>query len=274
MQGKMMTQPLIVSSILEHAERYHGDTEIVSRTVEGDIHRYTYSEAHNRAKQAANALRKLGVEPATRVATLAWNNHRHFELYYAISGVGAIIHTVNPRLFAEQISWIVNDAQDYILFFDNSFAKLVESIAAQCPTIKHWVAMTDRWHLPDIQLPNLICYEDLIAAEPEEFTWPVLDENTASSLCYTSGTTGNPKGVLYSHRSTLLHALSSATPDVLNLSAYDVVLPVVPMFHVNAWGIPYTAPLVGAKLVFPCDGMDGESLCALFENEKVTFAGS
>lgn len=272
MQGKMMSQPLIVSSIMEHAERFHGSTEIVSRTVEGHIHRYTYAEAHKRAKQGANALQKLGVDLGSRVATLAWNNHRHFELYYAISGVGAITHTVNPRLFPEQVSWIVNDAQDHVVCFDISFASLVESIAPQCPSVKYWIAMTDRDHMPDVRVPNLICYEDLIASEPEEFTWPELDENTASSLCYTSGTTGNPKGVLYSHRSTLLHALSSSNPDALNLSGQDVVLPVVPMFHVNAWGLPYSAALAGAKLVFPCDGMDGENLYELFENEGVTFS--
>ncbi|MCG2582235.1 MAG: 3-(methylthio)propionyl-CoA ligase [Marinobacter sp.] len=272
MQGKMMNQPLIVSSILEHAERYHGDIEIVSQTVEGPIHRYTYAEAHKRSKKAANALLTLGVDTGSRIATLAWNNFRHFELYYAISGIGAITHTVNPRLFPEQVSWIVSDAEDQILCFDTSFSTLVESIAPQCPSVKYWIAMTDRDHMPDIRVQNLVCYEDLIASESEEFTWPRLDENSASSLCYTSGTTGNPKGVLYSHRSTLLHALSSALPDAMNLSGQDVVLPVVPMFHVNAWGIPYTAPLVGAKLVFPGDGMDGESLYQLFENEGVTFS--
>ncbi|MFL1453145.1 3-(methylthio)propionyl-CoA ligase [Marinobacter sp. GN3S48] len=272
MQGKMMNQPLIVSSILEHAERYHGDIEIVSQTVEGPIHRYTYAEAHKRSKKAANALLTLGVDTGSRIATLAWNNFRHFELYYAISGIGAITHTVNPRLFPEQVSWIVSDAEDQILCFDTSFSTLVESIAPQCPSVKYWIAMTDRDHMPDIRVQNLVCYEDLIASESEEFTWPRLDENSASSLCYTSGTTGNPKGVLYSHRSTLLHALSSALPDAMNLSGQDVVLPVVPMFHVNAWGLPYTAPLVGAKLVFPGDGMDGESLYQLFENEGVTFS--
>lgn len=272
MQGKMMSQPLIVSSIMEHAERFHGSTEIVSRTVEGDIHRYTYAEAHKRAKQGANALKKLDVDLGSRVATLAWNNHRHFELYYAISGMGAITHTINPRLFPEQVSWIINDAQDQVLCFDTSFASLVESIAPQCPSVKYWVAMTDPDHMPDVDVPNLLCYEDLIAIEPKEFTWPRLDENTASSLCYTSGTTGNPKGVLYSHRSTLLHALTSSMPDAMNLSGQDVVLPVVPMFHVNAWGLPYSAPLAGAKLVLPCDGMDGETLYELFEKEGVTFS--
>ncbi len=271
MQGQMMTMPLIVSSLLEHAERFHGDTEIVSRSVEGPIHRYNYAEAHRRSKQLANALLKLGVKNGDRVATLAWNGYRHFELYYAISGMGAVTHTVNPRLFPEQISWIANDAEDSLLFFDLTFAPLVEAIAAQCPSIKHWVAMTDRAHMPDLDVPNLLCYEDLLAAESDDYSWPQLDENSACALCYTSGTTGNPKGVLYSHRSTMLHALSSGLPDSMNLSASDAVLPVVPRFHVNAWGIPYTAPMIGAKLVFPGAGMDGDSLCELFENEGVTF---
>ena len=282
MQGQMMNQPLIVSSLIEHAERFHGDTEIVSRTVEGlsaddggainnCVHRYTYADAHQRSKQLANALQTLGIQTGDRVGTLAWNGYRHFELYYAISGMGAITHTVNPRLFPEQIAWIVNDAEDQILFFDLTFAPLIEAVAAQCPSVKHWVAMTDREHMPELNVPNLLCYEDLLVAESNDFAWPQLDENSACALCYTSGTTGNPKGVLYSHRSTLLHAFSSAMPDSMNLSGSDAVLPVVPMFHVNAWGIPYAAPMVGAKLVFPGAGMDGASLCELFENEGVTF---
>ncbi len=271
MLGQMMNMPLIVSSLLEHAERFHGDTEIVSRSVEGPIHRYNYTQAHHRARQLANALQTLGVQNGDRVATLAWNGYRHFELYYAISGMGAITHTVNPRLFPEQIGWIVNDAEDSVLFFDLTFAPLVEAIAAQCPTVKYWVAMTDAAHMPDLDVPNLLCYEDLLTAESDDYRWPQLDENSACALCYTSGTTGHPKGVLYSHRSTLLHALSSGLPDSMNLSASDAVLPVVPMFHVNAWGIPYTAPMIGAKLVFPGAGMDGDSLCELFENEGVTF---
>jgi fatty-acyl-CoA synthase len=272
MHGQMMTLPLIVSSLLEHAERYHGDTEIVSRTVEGTLHRYTYAQAHRRARKAANALAKLGVRPGDRVGTLAWNGYRHFELYYAISGMGAITHTINPRLFPEQISWIVNDAEDGVVCFDLSFASLVESIAAQCPSVKYWVAMTSREHMPDADIPNLLCYEDLLDGASADFAWPRLDENSAAALCYTSGTTGNPKGVLYSHRSTLLHALSSSLPDALSLSARDVVAPVVPMFHVNAWGLPYSAPLVGAKLVFPGAALDGESVFELFEREGVTFS--
>ncbi|MDH4560465.1 3-(methylthio)propionyl-CoA ligase [Pseudomonas sp. BN411] len=272
MQGQMMTLPLIVSSLLEHAERYHGDTEIVSRTVEGTLHRYTYADAHVRARKAANALKKLGVQQGDRVGTLAWNGYRHFELYYAISGMGAITHTINPRLFPEQISWIANDAEDSVVFFDLSFASLVESIAAHCPSVKFWVAMTAPAHMPALSIPNLLCYEDLLAEESDDFAWPQLDENSAAALCYTSGTTGNPKGVLYSHRSTLLHALSSLQPDALGLSGRDVIAPVVPMFHVNAWGLPYSAPLVGAKLVFPGAALDGESVFELFENEGVTFS--
>ncbi|MDH4871610.1 3-(methylthio)propionyl-CoA ligase [Pseudomonas sp. BN515] len=272
MHGQMMKLPLIVSSLLEHAERYHGDTEIVSRTVEGTLHRYTYADAHQRARKAANALKKLGVQQGDRVGTLAWNGYRHFELYYAISGMGAITHTINPRLFPEQITWIANDAEDSVVFFDLSFASLVESIAAHCPSVKYWVAMTAPAHMPALNIPNLLCYEDLLAEESADFAWPQLDENSAAALCYTSGTTGNPKGVLYSHRSTLLHALASSLPDALALSGRDVIAPVVPMFHVNAWGLPYSAPLVGAKLVFPGAALDGESVFELFENEGVTFS--
>jgi fatty-acyl-CoA synthase len=268
----MMTMPLIVSSILEHAERYHGDTEIVSRTHGGSLHRYTYAEAHLRARKTANALKTLGVQEGDRIGTLAWNGYRHFELYYAISGMGAVTHTINPRLFPEQISWIVNDAKNSVVCFDLSFAPLVESIAGNCPSVKYWVAMTDRTNMPALDLPNLLCYEDLLIEESSDYTWPLLNENSAAALCYTSGTTGNPKGVLYSHRSTLLHALSSALPDALSLSSQDVIVPVVPMFHVNAWGLPYSAPLAGAKLVFPGAALDGESIFELFESEQVTLS--
>ncbi|WP_194792405.1 3-(methylthio)propionyl-CoA ligase [Pseudomonas sp. UFMG81] len=272
MQGQMMTLPLTIPSLLEHAARYHGDTEIVSCTQEGPLHRYTYADAQRRAKQAANALVRLGVKPGDRVATLAWNGFRHFELYYAISGIGAITHTVNPRLFPEQISWIIRDAEDEVVCFDLGFAPLVQAIAADCPSVRHWVAMTDRAHMPALPIANLLCYEELLAGEPDHFTWPPLDEHSAATLCYTSGTTGNPKGVLYSHRATLLHALSSSLPDALALSGREVVAPVVPMFHVNAWGLPYSAPLVGAKLVFPGSCLDGESIFKLFEREGVTFS--
>ncbi len=272
MQGRMMSMPLLVSALIEHADRYHGDTEIVSRTVEGPIHRYGYADAHRRARRLANALRHLGVEYGDRIATLAWNGYRHFELYYAISGMGSVIHTVNPRLFPEQVRWIVNDADDHVLFFDLTFAPLVAEVAPHCPGVRHWVAMTDRAHMPDVGIAGLLCYEDLLAAESEDYGWPQLDESSAAALCYTSGTTGNPKGVLYSHRSILLHAFSSCLPDAMNLSGRDVVLPVVPMFHVNAWGIPYTAPMVGAKLVLPGPNLDGPSLCELFDGEGVTFS--
>ncbi len=272
LMGQMMDAPLLVSSLLGHAERYHGDTEIVSRTVEGGIHRYTYAAAAGRSRQVANALTRTGIKQGERVATLAWNGYRHFELYYGVSGIGAVMHTINPRLFPEQIVWIVNDAQDQVLCFDLTFAPLIEAIASKCPTVKHWVAMTDRAHMPKQNIPNLVCYEDWIGAESDDFAWPELDEKSACTLCYTSGTTGNPKGVLYSHRSMLLHTYAVCLPDVFNISARDVILPVVPMFHVNAWSIPYLAPMVGAKLVFPGAGLDGASLYELFESEKVTIS--
>jgi acyl-CoA synthetase (AMP-forming)/AMP-acid ligase II len=270
MQGLMMDIPLLVSSLITHADRFHGDTEIVTRTVEGPIHRYTYREAHRRSRQLANALVALGVRPGDRVATLAWNTHRHFEIYYAVSGMGAVCHTINPRLFPEQIAYIANHAEDRHFFFDLTFAPLVEKLLPHLKTVKGFVLLTDRAHLPSSAIADLACYEDLINAHSDQYRWPQFDERTASSLCYTSGTTGNPKGVLYQHRTTILHSYAAALPDALNLSARDVVLPVVPMFHVNAWGLPYACALTGAKLVFPGAGMDGASLYELFENEKVT----
>ena len=270
MRAQMMDMPLLVSSLIAHADRSHGDTEIVSRTVEGPIHRYTYAEAHKRSKQLAQALIRLGVKQGERVGTLAWNGFRHFELYYGVAGTGAVVHTVNPRLFPEQLVFIVNDAEDRYVFFDLTFTPLAEKLAAACKGVKGWVAMTDRANMPKVDLPNLLCYEELIARENGDYEWPQFDEWTAAGLCYTSGTTGNPKGVLYANRSTVLHAYAASLPDVMNCSARTVVLPVVPMFHVNAWGIPYLAPLNGAKLVFPGAGLDGKSLYELFEAEKVT----
>jgi fatty-acyl-CoA synthase len=270
MQGSMMNMPLQISSLIRHAERWHGDTEIVSRMIEGGIHRYTYAQAHRRTRQLANALQSLGVQMHDRVGTLAWNGFRHFETYYAVAGMGAVSHTVNPRLFPEQISYIINHAEDRHVFLDLTFMPLVEKIAEHCPKVKSWVLMTDRAHMPQTKVANVLCYEELLATQSDDYRWPVFDENTASSLCYTSGTTGNPKGVLYSHRSTLLHTYAACLPDALNLSSRDVVLPVVPMFHVNAWGLPYCCALTGAKLVFPGAGMDGASLCELFEKERVT----
>lgn len=272
-KGQMMSDPLLISSIIRHADRYYGGNEIVSRRVEGDIHRYTYRDCNRRARRLADALRNLGVQPSERVATLAWNGYRHLEAYYAVSGSGAVLHTVNPRLHPDQIAYIVNHAEDQYLFFDLTFLPLAEAFAAQCALLKGFVAMCAREHMPQqSRLRNLLCYEELIENASEEYEWPVFDENAASSLCYTSGTTGHPKGALYSHRSTMLHSYASVMPDALGISSRDVVLPVVPMFHVNAWGLPYSAPLTGAKLVLPGPALDGKSLYELFEQEQVTFS--
>ena len=273
MNGLMMQQPLLISSLLVHAERHHGEQQIVSRRVEGDIHRCTYRDLAARSRQLANALAALGVKPSERVGTLAWNGHRHMELYYAVSGSGAVLHTLNPRLHPDQVVYIADHAEDQVLFFDLTFLPLVEAVAPRTKTIRHFVAMTDRAHMPvSSKLPNLLCYEELLEAQPAQYDWPSFDENSASSLCYTSGTTGNPKGVLYSHRSTILHTYAAAMPDALDCSARDVILPVVPMFHVNAWGLPYVACLTGAKMVYPGPGLDGKSLYELFESEKVTLS--
>jgi 3-(methylthio)propionyl---CoA ligase len=271
MLGSMMQQPLLISSLLTHAERHHADQEVVSRRVEGDIHRYTYRDLAKRSRQMANAVAALGVKFGDRVATLAWNGYRHMELYYAVSGSGAVLHTLNPRLHPDQVVWIADHAEDQVLFFDLTFLPLIEAVAHRVKTIKAFVAMTDRSRMPvSTAIPNLLCYEDLLQAQTDQFEWPLFDENTASSLCYTSGTTGNPKGALYSHRSTVLHTYASALPDALSCSARDVILPVVPMFHVNAWGLPYAACMVGAKLVFPGPFLDGKNLHELFEAEGVT----
>jgi fatty-acyl-CoA synthase len=272
MNGHMMQQPLLISSLLRHAERHHGEQQVVTRRVEGDIHRCTYRELASRSRRLARALATLGMAPGVRVGTLAWNTYRHLELYHAVSGSGAVLHTLNPRLHPDQLAWIADHAQDHILCFDKTFLPLVEAVAPRLKTVRHFVLMIDKAHMPaQSTLPGLLCIEDLIAGQTDEgFDWPALDEQAASSLCYTSGTTGLPKGVLYSHRSTVLHTLASALPDALNLSARDTILPVVPMFHVNAWGLPYSACLVGAKLVFPGPGLDGQSLHELFEAEGVT----
>lgn len=272
MLGLMMDKPLLISSILEYAAKYHGTTEIVSRTVEGPIHRYTYSAAQSRAKKLAKALAALGIGAGDRVATMAWNGFRHYELYYGVSGMGAVCHMVNPRLFTGQIAYILNHAEDSLVFVDLTFVPLVEEIAADIPSVKGIVVMTDEANMPETSIPNVHCYETLLAAQDDDYDWPALDENTASSMCYSSGTTGNPKGVLYSHRSTVLHAWASAIPDMLDLAAADSVMPVVPMFHVNAWGLPYSTTLVGAKLVMPGLRMDGESLHELIDTERVTMS--
>ena len=273
MHGLMMEMPLLISGLLRHADRNHGDTEIVSKTVEGAMHRYTYREAHARARRLAKVLIALGVQTGERVGTLAWNGHRHYELYYAVSGMGAVINTVNPRLFPEQIVYISNHAENVALFFDHTFLPLVEKLAPQLKGVKHYVLMSERARMPEKSaIANLLCYEELMAAQDERFDWPSLDESTAAALCYTSGTTGNPKGTLYSHRSTIIHAYGAALPDALNLSARDSVLPVVPMFHANAWSLPYGCTMVGAKMVFPGPHLDGKSVYTLIEEERVTLS--
>ncbi|HSV69959.1 MAG TPA: 3-(methylthio)propionyl-CoA ligase [Methylibium sp.] len=273
LMGQMMQMPLLISSLITHAERHHGDTEIVSKRVEGDLHRYTYADAARRARQLAQAFARLGCDGGDRVGTLAWNGYRHLEIYYGASGSGLICHTINPRLFPEQIAWIANDAEDRVLCFDLSFLPLVEKLAAQLPSVRHFVAMTDRAHMPaQTAIPHLLCYEELVEAEDGDYAWPEFDENTASSICYTSGTTGNPKGAIYSHRSSVLHAYGASLPDAMGLSARDTVLPVVPMFHVNAWGLPYAAAMTGCRLVFPGPHLDGKSLYELFETERVSFS--
>ena len=273
MYGLMQQQSLLISSLIEFAERHHGDGEVVSRRVEGDVHRYTWADVANRSRQLANALDGLKLGQGDRVATLAWNGYRHLEMYFGVSGSGRVLHTLNPRLHPDQVVWIANHAEDQILCFDMTFLPLVQAVHARCTTVEHWVALCDADKLPiDTGIPNLTSYETLIGQQASTYVWPQLDENTASSMCYTSGTTGNPKAALYSHRSTLLHAYAAALPDVMCISARDAILPVVPMFHVNAWGIPYSAAMTGAKLVFPGPALDGKSVYELIEAEKVTFA--
>ncbi|MCZ6829055.1 MAG: long-chain-fatty-acid--CoA ligase [Gammaproteobacteria bacterium] len=273
MNGLMMDQSLLVKSIMEFAEKVNPDVEIVSVTADNPCHRYTYKEAFQRARQLANVIAGWGLSHGDRIATLAWNDYRHFEAYYAIACSGYVSHTINPRLFPEQVEYIINHAEDQWVFTDRDFVPLLEQIAGACPGVKGWVVLTDAAHMPATSLANVHCYETLMAGASEEYSWPDLDENAACALCYTSGTTGNPKGVLYSHRSTLLHAYASLMPDVLGLSCKDVVLPIVPMFHVNAWGNPYACPMTGAKLVFPGSKMgDGAELTRLINEEGVTMS--
>ncbi len=267
MQALMMDRALTLPSILEYAAQYHPDRQVVDRTVEGPIHRYGYAQALARTRRMANALLAMGVKPGDRVATLAWSTHRHFELYFAVTGIGAILHTINPRLHADQIVWVANHAEDSVLFFDITFAGQVAELSPRMPLVKTFVAMTDRAHLPAETLAGALVYEDLIEASSAAFAWPEIDEKQASGLCYTSGTTGNPKGVLYSHRSTVLHAMALGLPDAFNFSARDVVMPCAQMYHANAWCTPYAAPLVGATLVLPGRALDGASIAELIEAE-------
>jgi fatty-acyl-CoA synthase len=271
-QALMMSAPLTIASLIQHADRHHGSAQIVSRRVEGDLHRTTYHELHRRSRRLASALASLGVGPGDRVGTLGWNTYRHLELYFGVSGCGAILHMINPRLHPDQVGWIARHAQDRVLFFDSCFAPLAEAVRQAAPEVRHFVAMTDRDRMADAGPGPASCYEDLLQAGNDSFDWPAMDETSASSMCYTSGTTGDPKGVVYSHRSTVLHALACALPDAFNLSSRDTILPLVPMFHVNAWGIPYAAPMVGARLVLPGPRLDGRSVYELFESEGVTIS--
>ena len=271
MLGLMQDHPLLISTLIDHAARCHPDVEIVSRTCEGPTVKTNWRELSVRVAKLSNALQRMGVKPGDRVASLAWNTHRHVELYFAVSGIGAVLNTVNPRLFPEQIEYIVNHAENRVVFFDITFAGIVSDLQSSFSTVEHLVALTDAAHLP-AETPSAVAYEDLIAPEEGEIAWPTFDERTASSLCYTSGTTGNPKGVLYSHRSTILHSFMVCTADGFNLSSADSVLLVVPLFHVNAWGIPYAAAMCGAKLVLPGPKLDGKSLFALAVEEKCTFS--
>jgi fatty-acyl-CoA synthase len=272
MLGLMQDRPLLISSLIEHAATFHPRTEIVSRLPEGPVRRSSWGEVRLRARQVANALLSLGVQSGERVGTLAWNSDRHLALYFGVSGSGAVLHTVNPRLYPEQIDYIVNHAEDQVLFFDITFAALVARLAPLFKTVKTFVAMTDRAHMPDIDVPNLQCWEELVESQSTDYTWPELDERTASSLCYTSGTTGHPKGVLYSHRSTMLHTLMELAPDTFGISADETVMLIVPMFHANAWGTPYAAAMAGTKLVLPGPHLDGASVYSLMNAERVTFS--
>ncbi len=270
-RGLMMDRPLLISGIMEHAAAQFGDTLIVSRETHGPIFRYTYAECAVRVRRLANALRHLGLDAGASVASIAWNNHRHLEAYYAVSGGGMVIHTCNPRLHPEQLIYIINHAEDRVVLFDATFAPLVMGIAARCPNVHTWVALSDAAHMPDADgMPPIRCYEELIAAQGENFEWPEFDEHTAAALCYTSGTTGNPKGALISHRSMVLNAIVICMPGILGLSSKESVLPIVPMFHINGWCIPYAALIGGAKLVLPGPRLDGASLYELMESEKVT----
>jgi acyl-CoA synthetase (AMP-forming)/AMP-acid ligase II len=273
MQALMMNSQLMISSILKHAEMNFPESEIVSVTADNPLHRYTYKDFARRSRQLAKVLPQLGAKFGDRIGTLAWNDYRHLELYYAVSGSGMVCHTINPKLFPEQVAYIVKHAEDKVLFVDLLVMPLIEALKAHLTGVEHIVVLTDKAHMPKTTLNNVSCYEELLAAQNDEFEWPQFDENTASGMCYTSGTTGHPKGVVYSHRSTLLHALAGSLPDVTNASTKETCMPVVPMFHVNAWGIPYGSIMAGSKMVMPGPKMaDGATLQALIENEGVTFS--
>ncbi|MDP1370126.1 long-chain-fatty-acid--CoA ligase [Acinetobacter lwoffii] len=272
MLGNMMFQPLLISSMIEHAGRYHADTEVISKNTDTSITVTNWGEIHQNSKRFANALQQLGLAQGDRVATIAWNNHRHLESWYAISGSGLVCHTINPRLFPEQLIFIINDAADRVVLFDKTFVPLIKAVKALLTSVEHFICLDAVDPAVREAIPEVQFYDDLIAGQNTEFEWPTLDENSASSLCYTSGTTGNPKGVLFSHRSTVLHSYAIILPDSLNVSAADIMLPVVPMFHVNAWGTPYAAAMVGCTLVLPGPGLDGASLVNLIDTYQVSVA--
>tara|TARA_B100001146_G_scaffold43320_1_gene36970 strand:+ start:6128 stop:7756 length:1629 start_codon:yes stop_codon:yes gene_type:complete len=274
MRGLMQEWPLLVHTFIDHANIHHGEREIVTRRVEGDIHRTNYSEIYSRAKRFSKALQKLGVMQGEVIGTLAWNTYRHLESWYGITGIGAIYHTLNPRLFTEQLEYIINHAENQYIISDTTFVKLLEGIEKNIPNVKGFIFLTDKENMPDTKLKNSLSFEELIDAEDEDFDWVRVDENDACGLCYTSGTTGNPKGVLYSHRSNVLHTLAANSADAMGISSTDSVLPVVPMFHANAWGISFSAPMVGCKVVMPGMNMDGESIYQLLTDEKVTFTAA
>jgi acyl-CoA synthetase (AMP-forming)/AMP-acid ligase II len=269
--GLMMDRPLLISAIIEHAAAQFGDVQIVSRETHGPVFRYSFAECAARARRLANALHHLGLVAGSAVGSLAWNNHRHLEAYYAVSGCGMVMHTCNPRLHLEQLIYIINHAEDRVLMFDATFAPLIERIAPHCPGVEAWVVLSDAAHMPPVDgISNLQCYEELIAGRSEEFTWPEFDERAGAVLCYTSGTTGNPKGVLVSHRSMVLNAMVICMPGALGISRREAILPIVPMFHINGWCIPYAALIGGAKLVLPGPRLDGAGLYELMEAEQVT----
>ena len=272
MLGNMMFQPLLISSMIEHAGRYHADTEVISKNTDTSITVTNWGEIHQNSKRFANALQQLGLAQGDRVATIAWNNHRHLESWYAISGSGLVCHTINPRLFPEQLIFIINDAADRVVLFDKTFVPLIKAVKALLTSVEHFICLDAADPAVREAIPEVQFYDDLIAGQNADFEWPTLDENSASSLCYTSGTTGNPKGVLFSHRSTVLHSYAIILPDSLNVSAADIMLPVVPMFHVNAWGTPYAAAMVGCTLVLPGPGLDGASLVNLIDTYQVSVA--
>jgi fatty-acyl-CoA synthase len=274
MQGLMQDWPLLCHKVIDHAGLFHGKREVVSRSVEGPIHRTDYATVRRRSMQLAKRLEKDGIKPGDRVGTLAWNTWRHLEAWFGIMGCGAVYHTLNPRLFPDQIAWIMNDAEDRFLFVDLTFLPIVQKIAPMVPTLEKVIVLTDAAHMPETNLPNVVPYEEWLAEVDEDYEWKEVDERAAAGMCYTSGTTGDPKGVVYSHRSNVLHSMLSLQPDVINLSSRDRLMPVVPLFHANGWGIALSSPMAGTALVMPGPGMDGKSIYELLTTEKVTITAA